>query len=32
MKGNLGDMDPLNKVPVREPEERLRRVPFKGSP
>ena len=33
IRGTLGDLDPLNKVPfLREPEVGLRRVPFKGSP
>ena len=32
IRGTLGDIDPLNKVPLREPQVRFRRVPFKGSP
>ena len=32
IQGTLGDIDSLNMAPFREPEVRLRRVPFKGSP
>ena len=32
IRGTLGDIDPLNKAPSREPQVGFRRVPFKGSP
>ena len=30
IRGTLGDIEPLNKVPFKRARSKLRRVPFKG--